>query len=327
MVPKVRLDLLDHTHKLGFMIDLRRLRALRELSERGTIAAAADALHLTPSAVSQQLAALEQEIGQPLLRPNGRTVRLTPAADAVLAHANEVFSELERMDATLASLAGGERGRVRIGSFATGIRAIVAPGIASLRRKEPGIEPAVLEVEAPEAFRLLALDELDIVISMGSDGAPQEGDSRFTRIELMRDALDLAVPAGHPVSDRAEVELSALAGEVFVAPPSGWACDQVFRSACSSAGFQPRVSHRSGDWHAVLALVAVGVGVACIPRLAQADPPPGVTILPIAGDPPARHLFIACRRGAERHPLLQSVIRELRAAAVGADGHRLQAVQ
>ncbi|MFZ0972847.1 MAG: LysR family transcriptional regulator, partial [Solirubrobacteraceae bacterium] len=107
------------------MIDLRRLRALRELANRGTIAAAADALYLTPSAVSQQLASLEQQVGQPLLIPNGRTVRLTPAAEAVLGHADAVFSELERMDATLAALAGGERGRVRIGSFATGIVGLV----------------------------------------------------------------------------------------------------------------------------------------------------------------------------------------------------------
>src|SRR5579859_529970 len=141
------------------MVELRRLRALRELADRGTIAAAAEALHLTPSAVSQQLSALEAEVGQPLLIPNGRTVRLTPAAEAVLRHADALFSELERMDATLAALAGGEQGRVRIGSFATGIRGLIVPALRILRERCPGIALVVHDVESPEVFRLLARDE------------------------------------------------------------------------------------------------------------------------------------------------------------------------
>jgi DNA-binding transcriptional LysR family regulator len=298
------------------MIELRRLRALRELANRGTIAAAADALYLTPSAVSQQLAALELQVGQPLLIPSGRTVRLTPAAEAVLGHADAVFSELERMDATLAALAGGELGRVRIGAFATAIVGLVVPSVGLLRERAPGVELAVQDLESPEVFHLLARGDLDLAISMESDSAPRHDDERFTRTPLMRDLLDVALPHDHPLARGAAVPLAALAAEPFVAPPRGWSCEDVIRVGCAAAGFSPAVAHRSADWTAVMALVGAGLGVACVPRLAQDEPPPGVAIRAIAGEPPCRHLFIACRRGAEEHPALLAVIEALRVVAV-----------
>jgi DNA-binding transcriptional LysR family regulator len=297
------------------MIDLRRLRTLRELADRGTIAAAADALHLTPSAVSQQLAALEREVGQPLLAPNGRTVRLTPAAHAILGHADAVFSELERMDATLADLAGGERGTVRIGSFATGIRGLIVPTVPWLAERAPQIELRIEESEAPELFHRLARGELDAGISMESDHAPRHDDERFVRTELMADPLDVALPDDHPLAARASVPLAALAGEPFVAPPRGWSCDDVIRVGCAAAGFAPAIVHRSAEWTAIMAMVGVGLGVACVPRLALDEPPPGVTLRPITGGGPRRHLFVACRRGSEQHPALRTVINALVAVA------------
>lgn len=297
------------------MIELRRLRALRELARRGTIAAAADALHLTPSAVSQQLAALEQELGQPLLEPNGRSVRLTAAAEAVLAHADLVFGELERMEATLAGLAAGRRGRVRVGAFATGIRGLVVPAVELLGERAPDIELAVEDAEAPGVFTMLARGELDVAISMECDSAPRADDPHFERIPLLSDLLDLALPAAHPLAERAEIPLAALADEQFVAPPRGWSCDDVLRVGCAAAGFAPTVAHRSGDWTAVMALVGAGLGIACIPRLAQDTPPPGVRIRPIAGEAPCRHLFVACRRGAGRHPAVEAVIEAIREVA------------
>src|SRR4051812_43321872 len=181
------------------MIDLRRLRALRELADRGTIAATADALHLTPSAVSQQLSALEREVGQRLLEPNGRTVRLTPAATAVLAHADVLFSEVERMDATLARLSDGSLGEVRVGAFATGIRGLVVPAVRLLGGRARGLTLSIQDSEPPQVSDMIALGELDIALSMEHAGAPRRDDDRFARHELMRDVLDLALPAGHPL--------------------------------------------------------------------------------------------------------------------------------
>jgi DNA-binding transcriptional LysR family regulator len=295
------------------MVDLRRLRTLRELADRGTIAATAGALHLTPSAVSQQLATLEREVGQPLLEPNGRGVRLTAAAKAVLAHADALFSEVERMDATLAALVDGAAGDLRVGAFSTGIRGLVVPAVRLLRARAPGLRIAIRDVEAPEVFDALALGELDIGISMEHAGAPGRDDERFARFDLMRDVLDVALPEDHPLA-AGEIELGDFAREPWVAPPEGWSCDDVIRAACSAAGFSPAVSHRSGDWTAIMTMVAAGLGVAVVPRLAQDAPPPGVVIRPLLGEPAARHLFVACRRGAEEHPAVHAVIDALREA-------------
>jgi DNA-binding transcriptional LysR family regulator len=296
------------------MVDLRRLRTLRELADRGTIAATADALHLTPSAVSQQLATLEREVGQPLLAPNGRGVRLTPAAQAVLAHADALFSEVERMDATLAALTEGAAGEVRVGAFSTGIRGLVVPAVRLLHEGAPGLHQTIHDVEAPEVFDALALGELDVGISMEHGGAPGRDDERFARFDLMRDVLDVALPDDHPLAV-GEIELGDFAREPWVAPPAGWSCDDVIRVACVGAGFTPAVAHRSGDWTAIMTMVAAGMGVAVVPRLAQDAPPPGVTIRPLRGEPAARHLFVACRRGAESHPAIAAVIDALRDAA------------
>jgi DNA-binding transcriptional LysR family regulator len=151
---------------------------------------------------------------------------------------------------------------------------------------------------------------------MESERVPPHSDVRFTRTDLARDILDMALPASHPLARRPEVSLAAFAGECFVAPPLDSTCDDVVRGACAASGFTPLVAHRSADWSAVMALVGAGLGVACVPRLAQGDVPAGVAIKPIAGEAPCRHLFIACRRGGEDHPLLRAVVDALCQAAV-----------
>lgn len=291
------------------MIDVRRVRALRELSERGTIAAAAEALSLTPSAVSQQLAALEREVGQPLLEPDGRRVRLTPAARVVLDHAGPLFVRLERMQADLDAHARGERGLVRIGAFPTAIIDLVAPAAVALRSRAPGVTLQVREEEAPGVFDVLLRGDVDVALGMASAYAPTPGDERFTRVELQRDVLDAGLPAEHPLAGADEIDLGDLAREDWVVPPPGWQCESVLLGACQSAGFVPEVVHRTSDWAAALALVSAGLGVTLVPRLAQTAPPPGVALRPLVGDdPPARHLFAACRGGAEAAPVIRVVL-------------------
>jgi len=302
------------------MVDLRRLRALRELADRGTIAAAADALHLTASAVSQQIAALEREVGQLLIEPDGRRVRLTPAARVLLSHADAVFAQLELLRADLDAHAAGEVGEVRVGAFATAISGLVVPATVRLRERAPGVSVLITDAEAPEAFLGLARRELDVAVSMESPSAPQADDPRFTRVALMADVLDAALPVDHPLAGAERVPLADLAAEPWVAPPVGWSCEGVVLAGCQAAGFTPRVLHRSPDWNAVLAMVEAGLGVTLVPRLAQAQPPPGVVVRPLTGDPPCRHLFAACRRGAEAAPSIAALLDALaEAAAASAD--------
>jgi len=320
-----RLDLLPDIRKLIYMVDLRRLRTLREVAARGTIAAAAEALHLTPSAASQQLAALEREIGHPLLEPAGRSVRLTPAATVLLRRADAIFAELEQLDADLAAEADGTAGTLRVGSFASGIIALVAPSAAGLRAERPDLVLQVIDVEAPHALDLLDRHELDVVVSMESGHAPAPGDPRYARVDLLADPMDVALPAGHRLAERDRTTpcpLAALAGEPFVLPPTDWSCEHVVRAGCQAAGFTPRAAHRASDWAAGLALVAAGLGVSMLPRMAELTPPPGVVVVPL--DPaPARHVIAITRRGAQDHPAVAAMLTALRTTAAARVGPRL----
>lgn len=297
------------------MLDARRLRALSEVASRGTIAAAADVLHLTPSAVSQQIAALEREVGRPLLERSGRAVRLLPAAHVVLRHADTILGEVERLEATLVAFDGGSAGRVRIGSFGTGISGLVVPAARELARTHPGLQLEIGEIEPPEAMLELARQELDLVVAMEAANVPAWDDTRVVRTQLLADPLDVALPSGHPRAAGGSVALADLAEEIWVTPPAGWSCDHVMRAGCAAAGFRPKVQHRSADWGVVLVMVAGGLGVALVPRLASTAPPPGALIRPLAPPVPTRHLFAACRSGADEHPAVRGVIAALTSAA------------
>jgi molybdate transport repressor ModE-like protein len=290
------------------MIDARRLRVLREVAEHGTLAAAADALHLTPSAVSQQLAALEREVGQPVLERNGRGVRLTGAAEVLVGHANLVLAQLEAAAADVAAYAGGVVGTVRVAGFATALAQLVAPAAATLRASHPRLALVVVEQEAPDCFAALARGDADIAISMASRQAPSSDDLRFHRRPLATDALDAVLPAGHPLAAGRTVALSALAEEPFVGPPDGTQCHDVTVTGCAAVGFTPDFGHRTLDFHTAMALVASGLGVALVPRMGQAVVPPGAVVRPLDAPAPARHVFAATRAGAERRPTVAAVL-------------------
>ena len=307
------------------MVDLRRVRALREVADRGTIAAAAEALHLTPSAVSQQLSALERECGVPLLEPAGRTIRLTPAAHLLLEHAGPLFAQLERLRSELDAHAAGDVGEVRVAAFPTALAGIVAPAVGLLRDRAPGVRIRAQEAETPEALATLNQRDTDVVITMESAQAPRGDDPRYHRRDLVRDVLDAVVPAGHPLAGEERIELGALAGEPWVAPNAGWSCEHVLVTACQVAGFTPVIEHRTTDWAALKALVGAGLGVALVPRLAQPSPPDSVVVRPLAGEAPCRHLFALCRGGAEHGRAIAATLDALEEAALRTAAPQLQA--
>jgi DNA-binding transcriptional LysR family regulator len=293
---------------MRFMVDLRRLRALRAVADHGTLAAAADALHLTPSAVSQQLAALEKEVARPLLEPAGRSVRLTPAAHVLLGHADALFAQLERMEGELAAQDAAPRGEVWVAGFPTALAGLLAPAAGSLRQAAPAVELRIREAETDDAVALLVARDVDLILGMECQAAPRRDDARFHREELLGDVLDAVLALDHPLAGRARINLAELDREGWVAPPVGWSCDEVFLAGCRAAGFSPRVLHRAGDWQAVMGLVAAGLGISLVPRLAQGAPPPGVVVIPLTGVPPKRHAFAACRGGAESSPAIRAVL-------------------
>ncbi|AZS76427.1 LysR family transcriptional regulator [Streptomyces lydicus] len=305
--------------------DLKKLRILRTLHELGTVTATAEALHMTPSAVSQQLTGLAKALGVTLLEAHGRRVRLTDAAQLVLRHAEAVFAQLERADAELLGYLQGEAGQVRVGAFSTAIPALVVPAVQELRRSHPGLSVAVREAEAEAAYELLAEGSVDLALSLAAH-APTPRDPKFSRVALLADPLDVALPAGHPLAAEPGLRLADLAGEPWIFGSSGpWS--QITTAACENAGFVPEQAHAAADWSAIWAMVAAGMGVALVPRMAMAGgvgagrgvrrehSGGGVALRVLHADQPRRHVVAAARRGSEGAPGLARVLAALRQAA------------
>ncbi|MGP9017380.1 LysR family transcriptional regulator [Streptomyces sp. BR1] len=300
------------------MIDPRRLRILRAAADHRTVTAAAAALYLTPSAVSQQLAALEQETGHTLLIRSGKGVRLTAAGEILLEHANAVLAQLERAEAELAAYAGGEAGDVTVTAFATGIAEVLAPAVARLRGTHPAIRVRVRDVEGDESLPMVLDGEADLALAVEYRGAPREDDRRLVRVPLYAEPFDAVLPADHPLAHAPEVRLSALSEDDWIGPYPGNPCHDVVLLACELAGFEPKLIHSSDDFRAVAALAGAGAGVALVPRSALRGMEQKNTVVrPVAGPAATRRVFAAVRSGAEHHPLLRPVLEALVRAAQG----------
>ncbi len=292
--------------------EIRKLRILRTLRERGTVTATADALNMTPSAVSQQLTNLSRQLGVELLRARGRRVELTDAARLVLRHAEAVFEQLERADAELAAYVHGDAGEVRVGAFSTAVPALVVPAVTGLRGTHPGVSVRVRETEAQEAYELLAAGDVDLALSLAAQ-APTAADPRFTRVPLLADPLDVALPGGHPLARTEGLRLADLAAEPWIFGGSGpWS--DITRAACETAGFRPHQAHSAAGWTAILAMVEAGMGVALVPRMA-AVPRAGVAMRELRTDRPVRHVVAAVRKGAGEGAAVGTVLTALRAVA------------
>ncbi|WP_452464755.1 LysR family transcriptional regulator [Nonomuraea recticatena] len=208
------------------MIDTRRLRTLRAVADHGTVTAAAAALHLTPSAVSQQLGALEHEVGHRLFARDGRGIRLTAVGRIMLGHADEVLAQLERAEAEVAAYTTGSAGEVSVASFATAISAVLAPAVRALRLSAPALKIRVLDAEGDRGLTMLLDDQADLAIAVEYRGAPD--DQRLTRIPLYAEPFDLLLPHEHaPASTLAE-----LAGDDWIGPYPGNPVHDVITFAC-----------------------------------------------------------------------------------------------
>ncbi|MFE0460578.1 LysR substrate-binding domain-containing protein [Kitasatospora sp. NPDC058965] len=287
------------------MLDVRRLRLLRELAHRGTIAAVAEALAFTPSAVSQQLTALEREAGVALLERTGRRVALTPAALRLVGHAEAVLARLELAGAELAEARGGPAGPLRIGTFPSAARVVIPPALAALARDCPDLEPMVSEIDPAGVADLLRSGELDAALVHDYDFAPADAEPGTAGAPLFTEPMFLASSTGAP---------DGLAGHrdsPWIVANHGTLCHAAAIGACRAAGFTPRIRHRADDFDTVLALVAAGQGVALVPQLAVLAPPPGVRLDRLAM---RRRTAVAYRAGSAGHPGIRAFTAAVRAA-------------
>lgn len=292
------------------MLDVRKLRLLRELAARGTVAAVAEALAYTPSAVSQGLAALEREAGVPLLEKAGRRLRLTDAGRKLVAHADALIVRLEEAETDLLRADGEVRGTVRVSAFQTAALALLPEVLRSIAEQHPSLRVEYTEGEAEEALPALALGELDLVIAEEYEHARRPRHAGLVHESLLEDPLLLALPPGHPLDGRERVPLKALAAERWAAPHPGTMFTGMVEHACRSlGGFEPDIRHRSNDLRVLLALVDSGDAVAFVPALGS---PVDRRLHELAERRLRRTVFAAHRKAAAGRPSLEALRQVLR---------------
>jgi DNA-binding transcriptional LysR family regulator len=303
------------------MLDVRKLLLLRELARRDTIAAVAEALCYTPSAVSQQLAALERDAGVPLLQRTGRRVRLTPAGAALAGQTEEILALLERAAAGLAAARTGLAGPLRIGAFPTAMRTILPAALVALGRDHPGLELMVTELDPAAVPDALRSGALDVALVHEYEFVPAPRDPALDTEPLLEEAIYLASAGPPPVVCEDSVACEESEGEdpvgshrdsPWIMASPGTLCHTMAVRACQAAGFTPRIRHHADDFVTVLALVAAGQGVALVPQLGATGPPPGVVLTEL---PARRRTRIAYRNGTRHHPPVSACIAAIRAAA------------
>ncbi|MFE5299642.1 LysR family transcriptional regulator [Streptomyces sp. NPDC056632] len=296
------------------MLDVRRLRLLRELALRGTIAAVAEALSFTPSAVSQQLGTLEREAGVALLERSGRGVRLTPAGENLVRHAEAVLERLERAAAELAEARHGPAGPLRIGAFPTASRTIVPGALARLAARHPALEPRVSETDPAGVAHALRAGDLDVALIHDYDLVPAPLEPGLAAEPLCEEAMFLASHAPAPADLEGLALLAHWRDAPWIMSAPDTLCRQVTEQVCRAAGFVPRVRHQVDEFATVLAFVAAGQGCAVVPELGATSAPSGVFLTPL---PVRRRTRVAFRSGAGPHPAVTALTRALRESVPG----------
>ncbi|MFF4507941.1 LysR family transcriptional regulator [Streptomyces sp. NPDC001401] len=299
------------------MIDLRRLHVLRAVAHYGTVTAAARALHFTTSAASQQIRQLARDLGVDLLEPQGRGVRLTPAAESLLAHADAIQARWEQAELDLRADHRDPAGPLRVSGLAVAASVLLAPMAARLQKRHPRLCVHIQELGVPESFDLLFEGEVDLAIVEATPRNPPLGDARFDQQPLLDDPFDLVVPEGHPLAGRERVELGDAARESWIAPVPESACRTHVMSACGKAGFSPDVIHHAVDWNVTAHLVANRLGVALIPRLAHLTPHLPIVRVRCTGNP-HRKLLTCTRSGGRERPAIAAALGELHELAATA---------
>jgi DNA-binding transcriptional LysR family regulator len=293
------------------MID-PRLHVLRMLAAHGTVTATAKALHFTPSAVSHQLRTLAEDLDVVLLVPQGRGVRLTPAARILLSHVDALFSSWEHIRGLLAAESGSYAGSLRICGFSTAAAALLPAVVTALRASRPALEVRIIEADPAECLDLLLADDADLAVIVSTEAAPSSADSPVETHFLLDDPLELLVPAGHPLASRPDVGLGETADQQWIVDRLGRPHRQLVFNSCAEAGFTPTVAHEAVEWDTAAALVAAGFGVCLVPRLARLPSGYPIVRVPLRGDPaPSRHIRTVVRRGSGSQPVLAEALEVL----------------
>jgi DNA-binding transcriptional LysR family regulator len=297
------------------MLNVARLRILREVAYGGSVSAAAEALSYTQSAVSQQIATLESEAGMALLERHPRGVTLTAAGQTLVGHAEGILARVDAAEAAMAEISGLRGGKLRMASFPTAGAQLMPHAIATFRSSYPDVELTLTEGEPEEIAPRLRRGELDLALLYGFDGVGTPAPAKARTVTLLEDPMYLALPRAHALAGRDRVRLQELRDEAWIQTSNSSPCARHVVRCCHAAGFEPRVSFHSDDYQTVQGLVAAGVGVALIPELALSVHREDIVIRALAPTPPLRHVFAAMTAGAHLVPAAPVMLTVLQATA------------
>jgi DNA-binding transcriptional LysR family regulator len=293
-------------------MDANALQTLRAVGTQGGVTAAARVLHLTPSAVSQQVARLERDVGAELTERVGRGLRLTPAGEALAEAAADVAVALERAAAAVDALRDRPAGTVRVSAFASGAQ-LLLPGLLTRVAALPGVHVECSDDDVAQDEFVALTDAIDVVVAHRPDGSPGWGGAVVVH-PLLREPLDVAFPPGHRLAGRTQVAPQELADEDWVAVREGFPVATVLAAVGAHAGGLPQIRHRINDFHVAAALVGAGHGVTLLPRWTfGADP--RVRLVPLAGVRAGRHVEALVRRDKAERLVVRLVLAELTALA------------
>jgi len=297
------------------MLNVTRLRMLREVASRGTLAAAAEALFMTPSAVSQQMAVLERETGSQLLERHGRGVRLTEAGTQLVANTERILAEIERAEADLAAASRGVVGRVRVSAFPTAARALLIPALPRLQAEHPNLRVSMVDLEPEESIPALKNGDLDVVVAYEWGLLPRLTDAGIEREQLFTEPVYLALPGDHPLAGTGPVKLADLKHEEWIVGRDSTSMLDLVVAATRRQGYEPLTDFHSMDFQVILSAVGAGLGVALVPPLALTGTYPNVEITDVSDLEINRTIWAAIRRGSDGNPGIAAVLTALRETA------------
>ncbi|WP_432034742.1 LysR family transcriptional regulator [Streptomyces cucumeris] len=294
------------------MMNLDRLRTLHAVARHGSVSGAAEGLHVTTSAVSQQLSKLERETGQQLLAKNGRGVRLTDAGRLLSDHAARILSQVELAQSDLEAQRGHAVGELLLGAFPTAVRGLFPEALARMRTEHPQLRARLQEMEPDESVPAVVRGDIDVAVVLDWYNKPLPVPDGLVKAPLMDDPVDVAMPADHPFADRLSVEPEDFVEDEWISWPQGGFCYDWLMVTLRSKGIEPRVRHTAREHHTQLALIAAGLGVAVVPRLGRGPVPSGVRMVPVSPPTMLRHIYAIWRADADRRPSIRAAVEVLR---------------
>ncbi|MFI5793924.1 LysR family transcriptional regulator [Streptomyces sp. NPDC051677] len=295
------------------MLNLERLRTLDALARHGSVSGAAMGLHITTSAVSQQLSKLEREVGQQLLAKHGRGVRLTDAGRLLAEHAGRILSQVELAQSDLEAQRGQVVGELRLSAFPTAARGLFPVALAELRKAHPGLRLRSCELEPEHGVAGVVRGDLDLAVVLDWYNKPMPVPDGLVKAPILDDPAEVAIPAGHPLAGRDEVDLGEFADDEWITWGEGEFCHEWLMFTLRSRGIEPIVGHRAAETHTQLGLVAAGLGVCIIPLLGRHPVPEGVVTVPLR-QRVRRHVYVVWRADADRRPSIRAAVEALKTA-------------